>query len=228
MSQRRLPPNASIAEETGDGRLCAPSATRNAEAITALLTRHAPARGQALEIASGTGQHVAGFARALPGLIWQPSEVDAARRASIGAWAEASGLTNLRPAIALDACATGWGARHAGMSLVVVVNLLHLISTPEALCLITEVAQALDPAGRFVIYGPFLRDGVATSEGDARFHASLIAQDPEIGYKTLEDVIAWQACAGLALVETAEMPANNLGIVTQKGTHPETQESGAE
>ena len=65
-------------------RLVAPSAARNLDPLCALLEQFAPSRGRALEIASGTGQHVAGFAARLPGLHWQPSDPDAARRASMG------------------------------------------------------------------------------------------------------------------------------------------------
>ena len=123
---------------------------------------------------------------------------------------------NLRKAIALDATAPHWGAEHAGQDLILLVNLLHLISTDEARQLISEAAQALAPEGRFIIYGPFLRAGETISEGDASFDASLRAQDPEIGYKDDFDVIDWLHDAGLTLVDVVEMPANNLAIVARR------------
>ena len=138
-----LPGTASIAQAADGGKLFAPSAARNAAPITEALTGVAPAQGTALEIASGTGQHVVGFARAMPGLTWQPSEIDPARRASIDAHVVEAALGNLRPALALDATAPGWGAAHGFQALIVVVNLLHLISTPEARVLIREAAAAL-------------------------------------------------------------------------------------
>lgn len=216
MTARSLPPTASIAHAAEGAKLHAPSAARNAPAIAQALASIAPPRGQALEIASGTGQHVVTFARGLPGLTWQPTEIDAARRASIDAYAAEAALHNLRPALALDATAPGWGAAHAGQSLIVLINLLHLISAPEVRTLIREVAAALAPGGRFALYGPFLREGRATSEGDTRFHASLIAQDPAIGYKDAGEVQGWLAEAGLDLIETREMPANNLMLIAQR------------
>jgi len=39
-----------------------------------VLTRVLPKKGIALEIGSGTGEHVICFAKALPGLVWLPSE----------------------------------------------------------------------------------------------------------------------------------------------------------
>ena len=57
-----LPDTASVAETGPDGRMYAPSATRNMDAIAAVLDTHAPPSGHALEIASGTGQHIAQLA----------------------------------------------------------------------------------------------------------------------------------------------------------------------
>ena len=211
-----LPDSASTATPGEDGRLYAPSSERNADPILALLKHHGPAEGRALELAAGTGQHAAHFAPALPGLHWQPTEIDATRRQSIDSWAKTVDAPNLQPAIDLDATAPGWGANHAGQDLILLVNLLHLISTPEAKTLISEAAQALAPGGRLILYGPFLRDGEATSEGDASFHASLTAQDPEIGYKDDFDVIDWLHEAWLDLVDVVEMPANNLALVAKR------------
>ena len=56
----------------------APAADRNKDAILKVLQTVLPVdiSGQALEIASGTGQHVAHFAQSLKNLTWQPSDVD--------------------------------------------------------------------------------------------------------------------------------------------------------
>lgn len=211
-----LPDSASVANAGDDGRMFAPSAARNMGPIRDLICAHAPATGRALEIASGTGEHVVELARALPGLHWQPSDIDDARRRSVDAHACACGLPNIAPAMALDATAPGWGVAHPGQDLIVLVNLLHLISTPEAQTLLAEAAMALAPGGRLVIYGPFLRDGETTSDGDAQFDAALRAQDPEIGYKDDWDVIDWLHAQFLDLVQVVEMPANNLAFVARK------------
>ncbi len=208
--------NVSLAHAGEGARLVAPSAARNVGAICDLLQQVAPVRGSALELASGTGQHVARLAAALPGLHWHPSEVDAARRASIDAHARDTGCANLAPAIELDATAEGWGARHSGQMLIFLSNLLHLISEAETRVLISEAAIALAPRGRLVIYGPFMRAGELTSDGDATFHQSLLAQDPEIGYKDDFDMMDLMQEAGLEMVDVVEMPANNLVLVAAK------------
>jgi SAM-dependent methyltransferase len=194
-------------------KLIAPAAGRNAAALTAMLQRVAPTSGQALEIASGTGQHITQFATALPGLNWTPTEVAADRLASIRAYGDEARLANLNPPAQLDACAAGWSCGVAPQQLIVTINLLHLISDAAAQTLLAEAAQALAPQGRLVIYGPFLRDGKTTSEGDARFHADLQSADPAIGYKDRDCVIDWGVAAGLAHRETIDMPANNLALI---------------
>ncbi|MEX0319423.1 MAG: DUF938 domain-containing protein [Ruegeria sp.] len=214
MSKRALPPNASVAEQ-GDGtKLIAPAASRNADVLCDLLAQVAPQDGRALELASGTGQHVAAFAARLPGLLWQPTEVVAERITSIDAYAQ--GIPNILPTHTLDALHPGWSTEHTGYDLIVLINLLHLISLPETETLITETARALAPGGRFVLYGPFMRSGELTSEGDKRFHAALTMQDPEIGYKDDFDMIELMQAAGLEMAEVIEMPANNLALIAAK------------
>ena len=199
-----------------DGRRVAPSATRNGDAIRDVLRALAPQTGRALELASGTGQHAAVLAPALPGLHWQPTDRDPGNLGSINAWAAWAGAANLRPAAVLDAGAPGWGVAHGPCALVLAVNLLHLVPETVAHTVIAEAAQALAPGGLLAIYGPFLRDGRTTSEGDAAFHASLRAQDPAIGYKDAAVVQGWMTAAGLAPRPLVLMPANNLFLLADR------------
>ena len=100
---------------TGDARRHAPATARNRDAILAALRQHLPARGVVLEVGSGTGEHAAHFAAALPGLAFQPSDPDPEARASTDAWAAAGArLSNLRSALALDVAAPDWERRPAG------------------------------------------------------------------------------------------------------------------
>lgn len=216
MTKRALPTNASVANEGDGDRLIAPAATRNADVLSQLMLQWAPQSGRALEIASGTGQHVTAFAERLPDLNWQPTEVENERRASINAYAY--DLPNVAEAVALDATAQGWHQRFADQDLIVLINLVHLISWSEVKTLISEAAHALAPRGRFILYGPFKRSGQLTSDGDQKFHDALIKQDPEIGYKDDTDIADWMAAQGLTVLEIVEMPANNLAFIAEKAS----------
>lgn len=212
----KLPDTASVAIAGADGRLFAPSAARNVDAIVQIIRTHAPQIGQALEIASGTGEHVTRFAAEFPELNWQPSDVDPDRIASIQSWINLSPRKNLSDPILLDATAPGWAARHAPKDLIVLVNLLHLINQEQALVLIQNAAQALGPKGKILIYGPFRRGAKFASVSDQEFHRSLTAQMPDIGYKSFQDVQAMQADNGLSIKPPIEMPASNLVLVASK------------
>ena len=103
----KLPDTASVANSQGDGRLLSPSAEQNSAPIVNLIKRIAPETGKALEIASGTGQHVVKLAMSLPNLLWLPSEVEENKLKSISAWIENENLRNIKP-LCLDATETGW------------------------------------------------------------------------------------------------------------------------
>jgi hypothetical protein len=204
----RLPDSG--AEVLADGRRLPASAQRNAAPILQVLQEFDP-QGALLEIASGSGLHAALMAPKLR-VIWQPSDVDPGNLASITAWS--AGIATLRPPLLLDATQPGWHRQMPPQEAVLLVNLLHLIPEGAAAVLLAEVAACLAPQGRAFLYGPFLREGLATSAGDAAFDASLRAQDPAIGYKDLAWVLDRLAEAGLQ-TEVRAMPANNLMLIAQ-------------
>ena len=214
--RRNLPDTASIANSLGDKRLFAPSAERNCEPIINLTKRIAPKSGKALEIASGSGQHIVNLALSLPYLSWSPSEVEEERLESISAWIEGENLQNIKPPLYLDATETGWAKSLAQSDFILLVNLLHLISWDETEILIIEISKALKTNGIALIYGPFMREGQLTSEGDKIFHYSLIQNDLEIGYKNDLDMLRLFSYSGLMHLETVAMPANNLAFVLKK------------
>ena len=214
--RQNLPKTASVANYESDGRLNAPSAVRNAEPIVELVRKTAIKSGNALEIASGTGQHVVKLASALPHLNWQPSDVDEARIKSIRCWSDDQHLTNLKPPCLLDATTEGWAAKHHGQELILLVNLLHLISTKETKILVKEMSKALASNGLSIIYGPFMRSGKLISKNDMEFHRSLINTDPDLGYKNDVDMLNLFGEEGLVHLSTEKMPANNLAFILQK------------
>ncbi|HTE50946.1 MAG TPA: DUF938 domain-containing protein [Kofleriaceae bacterium] len=191
----------------------APAAERNAEPIRAVLERVLPARGLVLEVASGTGQHAAGMARALPGLVWQPTDVDPDALASIAAWVEEAGLANLRAPLRLDVEDPPAAWPVAAADAILCINLLHVAPWSAALGLMRGAAHLLGPGGRLVTYGPYRFDGRFTAPTNESFDASLRASDPAWGVRDVRDLEAAAGAVGLRLVETVPMPANNHSLV---------------
>jgi Protein of unknown function (DUF938) len=218
MTPRRLnlPDNASVSRNGPDARQYAPSAQRNIAAILDVCRDILPPAGRALEIASGTGEHIIALGRAHPALSWQPSDADPDRLSSISAWLDHMGSDNVKQPVLLDATTPGWGCGHAGQDAIILTNLCHLISAPETRILVSQIALALAVDGVSLIYGPFRRGTAFASNGDKAFHKSLARQDPQIGYKSYQQMQDWQRSAGLLPQAPIEMPANNLMLVARK------------
>ena len=194
----------------GDARRFAPATQRNRDAILDVLRRILPMHGLVLEIASGTGEHVHHFAAALPGLDFQPSDLDAAARASIDAWASSTGLERVRPALALDATDADWPLHAADA--VLCVNMIHIAPWPATPGLFAGASRVLPRGAPLVVYGPFRERG-KTKAGNMAFDAELRARDPRWGVRDLEAVIEVGWRAGFASPEIVRMPANNLCLV---------------
>lgn len=195
-----------------DARRHAPAADRNREPILTVLRRVLPARGLVLEVASGTGQHAAHFAAALPGITWQPSEADPELLASVAAWTR--DLANVRPALELDATAAPWPV--TAVDAVFSANLVHIAPWPVCLGLLAGAGRHLAPGGALVLYGPFRIDGRHTADSNESFDRQLRDTDPGWGVRDLEAVCGAASDHGLALEERVPMPANNQTVVFRR------------
>ncbi len=198
---------------TSSDRLHAPATLRNRDAILAVLREALPSSGLVLEVASGSGEHAAYFAAALPGLDWQPSDPDPAALASIEAWRSEAQLPNLHPPIMLDAAAA-WPVSKADA--ILCINMTHISPWEATLGLMDGAGKALRAGGLLYLYGPFLRDEVETAPSNLAFNASLKARDAHWGLRRVEDVIAAAEGQGLTLDQLVEMPANNLSLLFRK------------
>ena len=190
-----------------------PAADRNKQAILDVLVAVLPAQGNALEIASGTGQHVAWFASGMPGWAWQPSDAHPDGFGSINAWVTEEDVRNVRSPVVIDVMATNWLPDQPRFDLIYCANMLHIAPWATCAALMRGSAQHLAPGGRLITYGPYLEDGVPTSPGNLSFDESLRERNPAWGIRRLEDVKAQAAKAGLQLVSRHAMPANNLLLV---------------
>lgn len=193
-------------------------AERNKQPILEVLRQLLPAQGRALEIASGTGQHVTWFAAHLPRWHWQPTDLRADLFPDITARITAAQLGNVQPPRQLNVMDAQWLPADVPprFDLIYCANMLHI--APWACCagLMRGTARHLAADGMLITYGPYLEDGVLTSEGNLKFDASLRAQDPAWGIRRREDVATEARRAGLVLSARHVMPANNLLLVWQR------------
>ncbi len=203
------------AGERSAARRYAPAAERNRGPILDVLRRHVAQGARVLEVASGTGQHAAFFAAALPGTRWLPSEADPSALASIAAWAEVEGASNVEEAILLDVAAEHWPVDD--LDVVYCANLIHIAPWSCCLGLLRGAGRCLREGGLLVLYGPFKEEGRHTSAGNVAFDRGLRSQDPRWGVRDLADVAAPALEHGLHLVERVDMPANNLVVVFRRG-----------
>ena len=196
---------------TEDVRLFSPSTARNREPILGVLRQVLPPAGLVLEIASGAGEHAVHFARNLPRLQWQPSDRDAAARASIEAWRESAALPNLLPAMALDVTAEPWPVDRADA--IVSINMIHISPWAATEALMRGAARRLPPDGIIYLYGPYRRGGRHTAPSNEAFDQDLRRRNPAWGVRDLDDVARVAQASGFRLRQTVEMPANNLSVV---------------
>ncbi len=193
-------------------------AERNKQPILEVLRQLLPGGGRALEIASGTGQHVVWFAAGLPHWSWQPTEPQGAALAPIAARAAQEGLSNVLPPLLLDVMAPRWFGEGTEFDAIYCANMLHISPWSTCAALMQGSARHLSSQGVLVTYGPYLEDEVHTSEGNLAFDQSLRARDPAWGIRHLEDVEQQAQAAGLQLSQRLQMPANNLLLVWSRSS----------
>ncbi len=181
---------------------------RNKEPILEILRRVLPTKGTVLEIASGSGQHIAYFSEQLPHLRWLPSDPDPENLASIRAYRENAKF--LEPRV-IDVRSWEWDV--GCVEAIYCANMIHIAPWECTEGLIRGVGRNLHKAGTFVLYGPFRIGGAHTAPSNEQFDASLKARDPSWGVRDLEAVEALASQVGLALRERVEMPANNQTLV---------------
>jgi len=194
-----------------DGELESPAAERNKQAILDAIRGWLPATGTVLEIASGTGQHIVHFARALPALTWQPTEPDETLLAAAARRVRAAGLANLRAPLSLDVLASKWPVQRADA--VICINMIHIAPWVATEALISGAARVLAGRSPLCLYGPYRRGGMHTAPSNEAFDQSLRARNPEWGVRDLDEVARSAGRFGFELAEIVSMPANNFTVV---------------
>jgi SAM-dependent methyltransferase len=198
----------------GDHRQYAPATLRNRDFILDVLLDALPTTGLILEVGSGSGEHIVHFARNFPALVFQPSDPEPDALLSVAAWVRATGATNVRAPIALDASYSVWPIASADG--IICINMVHISPWEATLGLIRGAAAILPPASPFYLYGPYRREGFATAPSNQSFDRSLRDRNPTWGLRHPEAVAAIAQSVGFSAPAITEMPANNLSVVFRR------------
>lgn len=186
-----------------------PACERNKRPILEVLRKELAGRRRVLEVGSGTGQHAVYFARHLPYLAWQTSDL-AANHDVIRAWLASAGLPNVEPPLTLDVLDPAKAL--AGLErpdAVFSANTAHIMPVAAVQAMFELVGRLLPEGGVFCLYGPFMFDGGHSSPSNRAFDASLKARDPAMGIRDIAELDRYARDAGLVRVRLYAMPANN-------------------
>tara|TARA_B110000238_G_scaffold61305_1_gene67136 strand:- start:241 stop:843 length:603 start_codon:yes stop_codon:yes gene_type:complete len=185
----------------------------NKQSILAKLSLAFSQSKQILEIGSGTGQHAVYFAKHLPKLHWQTSDL-LINHQGINQWIDQFPARNIQRPIALDlSTLSSLSNMTAIIDGIYTANTLHIISWSLVIKFFKELACHLTPNGIICIYGPFNYKGQFTSESNASFDLRLKERDINSGIRDFEAIVELAKTAKLQLINDHQMPANNRLLV---------------
>jgi len=190
-----------------------PACERNQQPIAEILKHVFKPVEHVLEIGSGTGQHAVYFARAMPWLHWQPTDV-ADNIPGIQAWINDAELPNLQQPRVLDVSQDNWPEQR--YDAVFTANTLHIMAWNCVQRLIYNASQKLELNGYLAIYGPFNYAGNYTSESNARFDQWLKQQSVHSSIRGFEAIQELATFYSLELCNDYPMPANNRILLWKK------------
>lgn len=185
----------------------------NKQPILDVLSLEFANQQHVLEVGSGTGQHAVYFAKNLPNLIWQTSDLPI-NHSGINQWIDEYSSSNIKRPLALDL--TDVKPLPANIDAIYTANTLHIVSWQLVESFFALVEKHLSQEGVLCIYGPFNYQSKFTSESNANFDLWLKSRDEKSGIRDFESICQLANKAGLVLNKDIEMPANNRILVFKK------------
>lgn len=203
-----------------------PAANRNKEPILQVLKRFISSDTDNieeesplfLEIASGSGQHLAHFAPWFPGVKFQPTEVDENLFGSISYYANHCPTKNILQPMLVDICNkfSCYGFNENSIDYMYNANMIHISPYECTVGLFENAGTYLKNDALMITYGPYSKDGVITPQSNIDFDASLRARDPSWGVRDITALIKLGEENSMSLIDTIEMPSNNKILIWKK------------
>ena len=200
-----------------DNRLIFPATIRNRNAIADVLSKYLIPNGLFLEIASGSGEHGVFFQKIFPSITWQTSDPELVHRRSIISWINYQGLSSKMPSpLCLDVENRPWPItkqQKDQIKGIICINMIHICPWSCTKALFEESKSFLGKNNFLMLYGPFLRAKIKTSETNLKFDQSLKLKNPQWGLRKLDDVTKIASKNDFHKDKIIEMPANNLSVI---------------
>ena len=182
-----------------------PACERNQDPILASIKPILRNAKHVLEIGSGTGQHGVHFAKNMPWIKWQCSDVRS-NLPGIQSWIESTNLENLFTPLELDVSVNTLNLQYDA---IYSCNTLHIMSKQQVGDFFNLIATGAKRSCDLIIYGPFNYLGKYTANSNAEFDLWLKNQNPQSGIRDFEWIDSLAMSNEFVLVSDKAMPANN-------------------
>ncbi|XP_008327608.1 methyltransferase-like 26 B [Cynoglossus semilaevis] len=162
----------------------------------------------ALELGSGTGQHVMRFAQKMPFVTWQPSDIKDEALNSIKACITATHAKTILQPVHLDASEPleKWtGVTSDSCDVIVAINLLQYSSFKTAQGAFKGAGQVLKQNGLLITYGMYAINGTITPSCNENLDAELRRKNPEWGLPDIDVLRQLAYENGMRLERMVEM-----------------------
>ncbi|XP_065670826.1 diphthine methyltransferase homolog isoform X1 [Hydra vulgaris] len=186
----------------------------NKHPILEVLKEQLNDKGEALEISSGSGQHVVYFAKNFPKWTWQPSEYDLRCLKSISEYIAESQLDNIFKPLLIDLNTCDLSSLNENkFDLILCINMVHIAPLKCSESLFAVASTLLKSNGKLITYGPYSVNGLLTPESNVLFDLSLKSQNADWGVRDISYLEDLAKNNNLVLRSTVEMPCNNKCLI---------------
>uniref|UniRef100_A0A8C6TTB9 Zgc:103625 n=1 Tax=Neogobius melanostomus TaxID=47308 RepID=A0A8C6TTB9_9GOBI len=201
--------------------LVSPQAERNWQSLASVLEDVLEEQSHrqlfALELGSGTGQHVIRFAQKMPFVTWQPSDIKEESRESIKAYISATDAKTVLQPVYLDA-SEPW-EKWAELSLnscdvIVAINLLQYSSFKTGV--FTGASQVLKQNGLLITYGVYAINGTITPSCNEHLDEEIRKLNPEWGLPDIDVLRQIAYGNGLRMERIVEMEEFHKCLIFRK------------